>query len=71
MPAAKQHTTATLAAELLVLLPTLTERASQVLTATLLRDVCGYRPSQLIEGNALILTDDRRRVLAKAKRLYL
>jgi hypothetical protein len=70
MPA-KRHTVASIATELAALLPTLTEQASRVLTATLLREVCGYSPDQLVTAASPVLPPDRTKVMRKARQLYL
>lgn len=71
MTARKAHTVATLAAELDALLPGLTTKAAPTLARTLLRNV-GHDPSsRCLCPDTDVTTEDRNRVLAKAKRLYL
>jgi hypothetical protein len=70
--ARKVHTIATLAQELDELLPGLTTAAAPTLARTLIREVGRDRPSaQCVCPSAAVTTDDRNRVLAKARKLYL
>jgi len=70
--ARKVHTIATLAAELDALLPALTTAAAPTLARTLIREVGRDRASsQCVCPSTGVTTDDRNRVLAKARRLYL
>jgi hypothetical protein len=76
--ARKLHTIATLAQELDDLLPGLTTAAAPTLARTLLRGVgakTGDGPGaaswSVVPLVAVVETDDRNRVLAKARRLYL
>lgn len=76
MTARQIHTVATLAAELLAELPTLTEQASQTLARTLLSAVDAIGPEdaetwRTLPLSASVATVDRNRVLAKAGKLYL
>jgi hypothetical protein len=70
--ARKVHTMATLAAELDALLPDLTTSAAPTLARTLIRAVGRDHPSaQCVCPSTSVTTDDRNRVLAKARKLYL
>jgi TctA family transporter len=70
--ARKLHTMATLADELDALLPGLTTAAAPTLARTLIREVGRDHPSaQCVCPSVEITTDDRNRVLAKARKLYL
>ena len=72
MTARKVHTMSTLAAELDALLPGLTTAAAPTLSRTLIREVGrDHSAAQCVCPSTSVTTDDRNRVLAKARRLYL